>query len=329
MTGGAAVPYGSGMDSVQPAGESARPADVPVGDPAKSSGFDPGIPARSADEAPAAARVPGPLDEMTARPLRTLITAKLLAMVLLGVVAIAAGILLAPQVGTGLGLAPEVAATVTSIEPLPAEDNAVGSGCTRERVHVSWGDGHSGTFITCGVADADADANPSALPVDVGDTIGVHAVAGWTAVVIGSRVPNVILVVVLLGVLALSVVGAVRYVRERRVIAELARHPSPAAGLAATRIGFGMAFDALSLGKGKRAMLQMRFDDPSLRPLRLQIPGASAEAMHWRTATIHPAGHTRKGNPSGPYVLETSSGGTLLAAGRQLRRRSGAPDDHA
>jgi hypothetical protein len=271
----------------------------------------------------------GPLDEITVRPLRTLITAKLLAMVVLGVVAIAAGVLLAPQVGTGLGLAPQVAATVTSIEPLPTEDNAVGSGCTRERVHVVWGDAHSGSFITCGVADADAGGSPSALPVDVGDVIDVHAVAGWQSVVIGSRGPNVILVVVLLGVLALSVVGATRYVRERRVMTELTRHPVTAAGFAATRIGFAMAFDALSLGKGRRAMLQMRFDHAELRPLRLQVPGASAEAMHWRTATIHPAGRTRKGNQSGPYVLQTSSGGTLLAAGRQLHRRSGAPVDRA
>jgi hypothetical protein len=74
-------------------------------------------------------------------------------------------------------------------------------------------------------------------------------------------------------------------------------------------------------------MLQMRFDDESLRPLRLQVPGASAEAMRWKTASVYPLGRTRKGNPAGPYALETSSGGTLLAAGRQLRRRQGARDD--
>jgi hypothetical protein len=165
------------------------------------------------------------------------------------------------------------------------------------------------------------------MAVDVGDAIDVHAMAGWQSVVIGSRTPNVILVVTLLGVLALSAVGAVRYVRERRVIAELARHAVTAPGHPATRTGFGMAFDALSLGKGKRAMLQMRFDDATLRPLRLQVPGASAEAMRWRTAVVHPTGRTRRGDPTGPYVLQTPSGGTLLAAGRRLRSRPGAPDD--
>jgi len=266
---------------------------------------------------------------MTVRPLRGLITAKILAMAVLAVAAIGAGILLAPQVGTGLGLTPTVAATVTSIEPLPADENAVGSSCTRERVHVTWGDGETGSFITCGVADADAGTSPSAMAVDVGDVIQAHAVAGWQSVVIGSRGPNVILVVILLGVLALSAAGTQRYVRERRVIAELARRPVTAAGLAATRTGFGMAFDALSLGKGKRAMLQMRFDDAHVRPLRLQVPGASAEAMRWRTATVHPVGRTRKGDLTGPYVLETSSGGTLLAAGRRLRTRAESAHDRA
>lgn len=290
------VPYGRDMEPVQPAAESA--GERPAG---------PGV---------------GPLDEVTVRPLRTLITAKLVAMVILAGAVIASGFLLAPQVGTGLGLAPKVAATVTSIEPLPADDNAVDSTCTRERVHVSWGDGRDGSFLTCGVTAADPDADPSALAVDVGDVIDVYAVAGWQSVVIGSRGPNVILVAVLLAVLALAVVGVARYTRERRAIGQLTRSPVPGEGLAATRTGFGMAFDALSLGKGKRAMLQMRFDDATLRPLRLQVPGASAEAMRWRTATIHPAGRTRAGDPAGPYVLQTGSGGTLVAAGRRIRRRS-------
>lgn len=270
----------------------------------------------------------GPLDEITVRPLRALVTAKLVAMVVLAVAVIAAGVLLAPQVGTGLGLAPQVAATVTSIEPLPASENKPGSTCTRERVHVAWGGGNSGTFLTCGVAGGDAGADPSAMTVDVGDVVPVYAVAGWQSVVIGSRGPNVVVVVILLGVLALSVVAALRYVRERRTIATLRWASVTAMALPATRTGFGMAFDALSLGKskGKRAMLQMRFDDASLRPLRLQVPGASAEAMHWKTATVHPLGRTRKGGPAGPYVLETPNGGTLLAAGRQIRRRQGAAD---
>lgn len=273
----------------------------------------------------------GPLDEITVRPLRTLITAKLVAMVVLAVAAVAAGVLLTPQVGTGLGLAPQVAATVTSIEPLPADENAAGAGCTRERVHVTWGGGSSGSFVTCGVPDGDAaTGTSSAMTVDVGDVIPVHAVTGWQSVVIGSRGPNVVLVVILLGVLALSVVGAVRYVRERRTIVALTRAAATATPLPATRVGFGMAFDALSLGRGKRAMLQMRFEDASLRPLRLQVPGASAEAMRWRTAAVRPVGRTRKGNLAGPYVLETSSGGTLLAAGRHVRRRPvGASDDRA
>lgn len=303
------MPYGRGMEPAQPGGR-------PGGEPAGEAGGEP------AGE-PAAPRRIGPLDEMTVRPLRTLITAKLLAMAVLAVAVIASAVLLAPQVATGLGLAPQVAATVTSIEPLPAGDNAVGASCTRERVHVSWGAGHTGSFVTCGVSDADTGGDPSARAVDVGDVLDVHAVAGWQSVVVGSWTSNVILVAVLFVVLALSAVGAVRYVRERRVIAELARQPVPTAGLEATRTGFGMGFDALSLGKGKRAMLQMRFDDPALRPLRLQVPGASTEAMRWRTAAVHPVGRTRSGDPAGPYLLETSSGGTLLAAGRRIRRRSG------
>src|SRR5690606_31650791 len=129
--GAMTVPYGRDMEPVQPAAESAgeRPAR-------------PGV---------------GPLDEVTVRPLRTLITAKLVAMVILAGAVIASGFLLARQVGTGLGLAPKVAATVTSIEPLPADDNAVDSTCTRERVHVSWGDGRDGSFLTCGVTAADPD----------------------------------------------------------------------------------------------------------------------------------------------------------------------------
>ena len=286
---------------------------------------------------PAASRGVGPLDEITVRPLRALITAKLVSMVVLAVAAIGAGVLLAPQVGTGLGLAPEVAATVTSIEPLPAEENTAGAGCTRERVRVTWGGGNTGSFVTCGVSGGgstagstggDQPADSESMRVAVGDVITVHAVAGWQSVVIGSRGPNVVVVAVLIGVLALSVAGAARYVRERRAIAALTQARVTAEPLPATRIGFGMAFDALSLGKGKRAMLQMRFDDASLRPLRLQISGASAAAMRWRTATIHPVGRTGKGRPAGPYVVQTSSGGTLLAAGRQIRRRPvGASDD--
>jgi hypothetical protein len=278
---------------------------------------------------PAASHAVGPLDEITVRPLRTLITAKLVAMVVLAVAAIAAGVLLAPQVGTGLGVTPQVAATVTSIEPLPASENKPGAGCTRERVHVAWGSGNSGSFLTCGVSAGAVDAEPSAMTVDVGDLVPVYAVRGWRTVVIGSRGPNVVMVAILLGVLALSVLAALRYVRERRTIAALSTSAVTAPALPATRTGFGMAFDALSIGKskGKRAMLQMRFDDESLRPLRLQVPGASAEAMRWKTASVYPLGRTRKGNPAGPYALETSSGGTLLAAGRQLRRRQGADDD--
>lgn len=274
-------------------------------------------------------RTLGPLDEVTVRPLRTLISAKFLAMVVLAVAAIGAGVLLAPQVGTGLGVTPQVAATVTSIEPLPAGENKPGSTCTRQRVHVTWGGGNTGSFLTCGVARGDVHADPSAMIVDVGDVIPVHGVPGWQTVVIGSRGPNIVVVVILLGVLALSLLAALRYVRERRTIVALGRGPVTATALPATRTGFGMAFDALSLGKsrGKRAMLQMSFDDASLRPLRLQVPGASAEAMRWKTATVYPLSRTRGNDPAGPYLLETSSGGTLLAAGRRIRRRAVAPDD--
>ncbi|MEO7126340.1 MAG: hypothetical protein ABI382_11320 [Nakamurella sp.] len=287
---------------------------------------------RSASEPPASEppasepRQVGPLDEMTVRPLRGLLTAKLVTMAVLAVAAIGAGVLMAPQVGTGLGLAPQVSATVTSIDPLPADETASGAQCTREHVNVTWGDGNSGSFVTCGVRDGAAvgvhGAPGADMRVAVGDRLEVHAVAGWQSVVVGSRTPNVIVAVILFAVLALVAVGSMRYVRERRVIAGLRRAPIVAQPLPATRIGFAMAFDVLSLGKGKgkRAMLQMRFDDDTLRPLRLQVPGASVEAMEWRTATVRPVGRSRDGGLAGPYVLQTSSG-VLLAAGRRIKRR--------
>lgn len=266
----------------------------------------------------------GPLDEDTVRPLRGLLTAKLAAMAVLVLAAIGAGILLAPQVGTGLGLVPQVPATVVSIDPLPANETASGAQCTRERVQVSWGSGNRGSFVTCGVANDAAGAPRADMRVSVGDIVPVRAVAGWQSVVTGPRSPNVIVALVLAAVIALAIVGGVRYLRERREIAGLVRAPIKAEPLHATRIGFAMAFDALSLGKGKRAMLRMRFDDAALRPLRLQVAGATAEAMRWRDATVYPTGRTRSGAAAGPYVIETP-GGLLLAAGRRLRRRPQSP----
>lgn len=273
----------------------------------------------------------GPLDEATLRPMRTLVTSKLVAMLVLAVAAVGAGVLLAPQVGTGMGWAPRVSATVTAVEPLPAGDTASGARCVRENVHVAWGSGHTGSYVTCGSAgaadsagasDSAADAGSAASPA-VGDVITVRAVAGWQTVVIGGRGPNAVLVVMLLAVLVIGVGGAVRYVRQRRVLDSLRSRAVAADGLDAERVALAMAFDALSLGRGKRAMLRLRFADRDLRPIRLQIPGAHPESMQWRDVTVYPAGRTRAGGRTGPYVLRTRAGGLLVASGGSIRTAAG------
>lgn len=285
----------------------------------------------------------GPIDAATLRPLRGLLTAKIVAMVVLIVAALGAGALLAPQVGAGIGFASRVNATVTAIDPLPAEDNAEG-GCVRVQVRLSWGDGETGSFASCaadGVAGDAADpANPAvesgpvesatvpdAPDVRVGDSVQVSALAGWRTVVIGPRWPNLVLTAVLLGVILMGAFGVARYRRERAVLAELEDAPLTAEPLPVTRTGMSMAFDVLTMGtrpgggRGKRAMVHLTFDDPALRPLRVQVPGATAESMEWRRASLYPVGSTRRGTPAGPYVLRTARG-VQIAAGRPIRRRT-------
>lgn len=280
----------------------------------------------------------GPLDVDTLRPLRTLITAKLVAMAVLLVAIVGAATLLAPQIGSAVGLTPVVRATVTAIDPLPAADNA-SAACLRQQVHVTWAGGHAGTFTACGRADG---SGGSAMTIDVpglsehaatavGDTVTVRALAGWQTVVVGARWPNVILALVLAAIAAAALLGAVRYRRELRSVRALSTVRVEAEPLAVQRIGFAMAFDMLTMGKspgggrGKRAMVQVRFDDAAFKPLRIQIPGATADSMDWRAAELFPAGRSRRGTAAGPYVLRTARG-VQVAAGRALKFRPAASD---
>lgn len=267
----------------------------------------------------------GRLDTDTARPARTLLAAKLAAVLLVAAFAVVAALLLAPQIGSALGFARLVPATVTAITPLPAEQNAEGSRCTREQVTVRWGDGQTGYFITCAATDASAMATPPAagdMRVAVGDIVQVRAVAGWDSVVLGPRWPNAILVAVLAAVLAAAVIAGVRYRREYRLLAAATRTSPPGTSsepLAVQQVKLAMSFDAISFGKGKRVTVQLAFADAGYRPLRAQISGATAEAMQWRRAALYPLGRTRRGLPAGPYVIRPVSGGTLVALGRALR----------
>lgn len=309
----------------------------------------------------------GALDVDTARPARTLLAAKLGAMALLGVFALVAAALLGPQVGSALGFARLVPATVTAITPLPAEENADTARCVREQVAVSWGEGNTGFFVTCGAAGDEAAG--ADMRVAVGDIVPVRALAGWDSVVVGARWPNAILSAVLAAVLALAAAAGMRYLREYRRLAAAIRGAgargrsfgagsrgpgagarSAAAGvsgaeavgaapatrdsgadtrgtspatppepLAVLRRGMALSFDALSLGKGKRVTVHLDFPEAPYRPLRAQIPGASAEAMAWQRAELRPLGRTRRGLPAGPYIIRPASGGTLVALGRALR----------
>lgn len=256
-----------------------------------------------------------PLDAGTLAPLRGLITAKIVAMLILVAAAIGGGALLTPQVADGVGLAPHVSATVAAVVPLPASENVTGAGCVRERVALTWGDGGSGSYTTCAAEGS----------VSVGDTVAVRAVAGFDTVVVGGRTPNTVLALVLALVVVLGGYGAVRYLGERRDLVALAGRSLDGSGLVARKVGYAMAFDVLSVGKGsgkgkgKRATVQVRFDDAALRPLRMQIPGATEESMAWQTATVFPVTTTRRGRMAGPYVLGLPGGGRLVATGRAIR----------
>lgn len=277
------------------------------------------------------AAVIGPLDEDTVRGLRTLLTAKIVSMIVLIAVAVGAGVLLAPQLGSVLGFAGQVQATVTALDPLPASENTSPQ-CLRVHVRVAWA-GHSGLFTGCAEGDAAGDA-PTAVAVPgaggqragVGDQVGVYALAPWQTVVVGDRWPNAVLALVLLAVILAAGLGIHRYRRERRDLAALCRAPRAAVPHPARRAGLSMAFDVLTMGsgpgggRGRRAMVRVVFDDPALAPLRLQVASATQESMRWRDVTVYPTGETRRGAPSGPYVLVTERG-IQVAAGRAIKRR--------
>lgn len=299
----------------------------------------------------AATAVIGPLDEGTVRGLRTLLTAKIAAMIVLIAAVAGAGVLLAPQLGSVLGWTPEVRATVASLESLPPGDSSPG-GCLRVRTHVTWAEGGDGRFVACAEGSGDAAgqgssdqgssdqstqtgaaeaASPTAVimpgdgtPVAVGDQVTVRALSGWETVVVGDRWPNAVLAAVLIALLAVAGIGLRRYLRERREMAALCGSARELAKLPARQAGLSMAFDVLTMGtkpgggRGRRAMLRVVFDDPALAPLRLQVAGATQESMRWRQVEVYPTGTTRRGTPAGPYVLITERG-TQVAAGRALR----------
>lgn len=257
----------------------------------------------------------GPLDADTLRPARSLLLAKALATVLVFGVVIVFAVALFPQIATGVGLAHQEQATVSAVAPLHADAADDGERCRQYRVNVRWATG-SGGFGVC--AERAADSGPDAVAYQVGDVVTVHTVSGWDNVVVGGYGPNLVIVLLGIGVISLCAAASARFWAQLRALRKIARGPAELPEFAATQRGRALAMDVLAFGRGKRATLRLEFDDDTWLPLRAHLSGVTPRSLEWTRVTVFPLRRTRSGRPAGPYVLRTERG-SVVATGAPMK----------